>query len=53
MEATVAESGIAFYPAVEITASPLKDYANDPLERKLVRQLENELRWPAIGQRAG
>ncbi|HEX8475509.1 MAG TPA: amino acid adenylation domain-containing protein [Pyrinomonadaceae bacterium] len=42
--ATVPESAIAFYPVGEITPKPLKDYANDPLQRKLARQLASELR---------
>lgn len=43
-EAEVPESAFAFYPVAEISPRPLKDYANDPLERKLARQLSNELR---------
>jgi len=43
-EAAAAETAFAFYPPAEISPRPLKDYANDPLERKLVRQLGHELR---------
>lgn len=44
MGAEIPESAFAFYPVAEISPRAFKDYANDPLERKLARQLGNELR---------
>ncbi|HWS54338.1 MAG TPA: amino acid adenylation domain-containing protein [Pyrinomonadaceae bacterium] len=42
--AEVPESAVAFYPAAPFTPKEWREYANNPLGRKLARQLGGELR---------